>query len=337
MRIDLQLDTTPDQVADRATWLAETGVDGVFTFEGRHDVFLPLALATRATGLPVMTNIAVALPRSPLHLAHAAHDLHLLSGGKFTLGLGSQVRTHIERRYGSTWGRPAARMAEQVAATREILAAWDQRRSPEFRGEFTRHDFMPETFMPEPLPWGPPPVHLGALGPLMTRAAGRVADGLLVMPFNSRAHLLEHTLPALRAGTAEAGRAAEDVEVVGQVITAVGETADEIADSVRTARQLVAFYASTPAYRPVLDQAGLGDLQVELADLLKAGRGSEMADRVSDEVFDLVAVRGTPAECAEAIAAKFEGISSRACVYFPGQRHRQELVRALVDAVHEVA
>ncbi len=336
MRIDLQLDTSPDQASDRARWLAETGADGVFTFEGRYDVFLSLALASAATGLPVMTNVAIALPRSPLHLAHAAHDLHLLSGGQFTLGLGSQVRAHIERRYGSVWDRPAARMREHVAATQEILAAWQEERVPDFHGEFTRHDFMPPTFSPGPLPWGPPPVYLGALGPLMARVAGEVADGLLVMPFNSRAHLIERTLPALHAGSEKAGRAAGEVTVVGQVIAAIGETEKELADSLASARTLVAFYASTPAYRPVLEVAGRADLQAQLAGLMRAGRTEEMPGLIDDALFDEIAVRGTAAECAAKIGAKFAGISDRVCVYFPGQRHRQELVAQLVKAVHDL-
>ncbi len=334
MRINLQLDVGPEQTVERARWLQETGVDGLFTFEGRHDVFLPLALATAATGLPVMTNVAVALPRSPLHLAQAAHDLHLLSGGKFTLGLGSQVRAHIERRYGAVWDRPVARMGEIVGATKEILAAWDQRRVPTWQGEFTRHDFMPAMFCPEPTPWGPPPVLMGGLGPKMTATAGAVADGLLLMPFNSRAHLLERTLPSVREGHERAGRSGADFELVPQVIAAVGETEEELAASLATARALVAFYASTPAYKSVLEVAGLGDLQPRLAELIRAGRSADMAALVDDDLYDLIAVRGTPRECADLIAAKFAGIGDRVCVYFPGQRHRQELVAALVVAMH---
>ncbi len=334
MRIDLQLDAPPDRAADRARELADTGADGLFTFEGPHDVFLPLALATAATGLPIMTNVAIALPRSPLHLAHAAHDLHLLSGGKFTLGLGSQVRTHIERRYGAPWSRPAARMAEIVAATREILRAWHERRPPSFVGEFTRHDYMPPTFMPEPLPWGPPPVMLGALGPVMTRKAGEVADGLLLMPFNSRQHILERALPAFRAGLEASGRAEGDVQLVPQVIAAVGRTEEELAQATVGARGLVAFYASTPAYRPVLDVHGHEELQPRLQELMREGDMAGMAAAVDDEVFDLIAVRGTPQECARLIAAKFDGVGDRACVYFPGARHSTELLGELVDAMH---
>jgi probable F420-dependent oxidoreductase len=311
MRIDVHLDAGPDTAAERARELAAAGVDGLFTFEGPHDVFLPLALATTVTDLPVMTNVAIALPRSPLHLAHLAHDLHLLSKGRFALGLGSQVKTHIERRYGGTWTHPARRMREIVAATKEILTAWDEQRPPDFRGEFTRHDYMPPTFMPEPLPWGPPPVYMGALGPLMTRTAGEVADGLLVMPFNTRAHVLERTLPALHEGMAAAGR--DDVAVIPQVIVALRE--DDAG-----ARALVAFYASTPAYRPVLEVEGREDLQPRLQQLMREGRYQEMSEAVDDDLLDAIAVRGTPQRCAELIKAKLDGISDRVCVYFPGQR-----------------
>jgi probable F420-dependent oxidoreductase len=334
VRIDLQLDAPPDRAADRARELADTGADGLFTFEGPHDVFLPLALATQATGLPIMTNVAIALPRSPLHLAHAAHDLHLLSGGQFTLGLGSQVRTHIERRYGAPWSRPAARMAEIVGATREILAAWDQRRAPSYAGEFTRHDYMPPLFRPEPLPWGPPPVMMGALGPVMTRRAGEVADGLLLMPFNSRQHILERALPALRAGVEASGRSVDEVAVVPQVIAAVGRTEQELAQALPGARGLVAFYASTPAYRPVLEVHGRADLQPRLQELMREGDTAAMTAAIDDELFDTIAVRGTPAECARLIAAKFEGVGDRACVYFPGSRHSPEVLGELVDAMH---
>ncbi len=334
MRIDLQIDVTIEHTVERARWLQETGVDGLFTFEGRHDVFLPLALATQATGLPVMTNVAIALPRSPLHLAHAAHDLQVLSGGRFALGLGSQVRTHIERRYGAVWDRPVARMGETVGATREILAAWHEQRRPTWQGEFSRHDFMPPMFCPEPTPWGPPPVLMGGLGPKMTATAGATADGLLLMPFNSREHLLERTLPAVHDGRERAGRTDEPFEFVPQVIAAVGETDEELTTSLAGARSLVAFYASTPAYRSVLELAGLGELQPRLAELVREGRTDEMTALVDDDVYDLIAVRGTPEECAKLIGAKFAGIGDRACVYFPGQRHRQELVAALVGAMH---
>jgi probable F420-dependent oxidoreductase len=334
VRIDLHLDAGPDTAAERARELAAGGVDGVFTFEGPHDAFLPLAAAASATGLPVMTNVAIALPRSPLHLAHLAHDLQLMSRGSFVLGLGSQVRTHIERRYGTAWSRPAARMREIVTATKEILAAWDERRPPAFRGEFTRHDYMPPTFAPEPLPWGPPPVMMGALGPVMTRTAGEVSDGLLVMPFNTRAHILERTLPALREGIAAAGRTAAAVPLVPEVIVAVGASDEELAAATVSVRTLVAFYASTPAYRPVLEVDGREELQPHLQGLARQGEWQAMGAAVDDELLDAVAVRGTPEECARKIHEKFAGLSDRVCAYFPGQYPGRDTLAAFVPAVH---
>ncbi len=182
MKLDIQLDARPDQAATRARELLEAGVDGLFTFEGPHDVFLPLIVAAGSSDVPptdLMTNVAIALPRSPMHLANLAYDLHLLSGGRFRLGLGSQIKPHIENRYGAEWSRPAARMRETVLAVKAILQAWQDGTRLDFRGEFTKHTLMPPTFVPGPNPHGIPPVLLGALGPLMTRAAGEVADGLL--------------------------------------------------------------------------------------------------------------------------------------------------------------
>jgi probable F420-dependent oxidoreductase len=334
MRIDVHLDAGPDQAADRARWLAQTGVDGVFSFEGQHDVFLPLAAAAAATDLPIMTNVAIALPRSPLHMAHAAHDLQLLSRGRFELGLGSQVKTHIERRYGGTWSQPAERMKELVGATREILAAWHEGRTPAFHGQFTRHDLMPATFAPPPLPWGPPPVLMGALGPVMTRTAGEVADGLLVMPFNTRRHILERTLPMLHDGIARSGRSVDEVAVVPQVIAAVGRDAAELEAATAGARSLVAFYASTPSYRPVLELEGREEIQPRLQTLTKSGDVAAMAALIDDETLDAIAVRGTPPEVADLIRAKFDGVSDRVCVYFPSQRLDQALLTQLVSDIH---
>ena len=165
MKLDIQLDARPDQAAARARELLEAGVDGLFTFEGPHDVFLPLIVAAGSSDVPptdLMSNVAIALPRSPMHLAHLAYDLHLLSGGRFRLGLGSQIKPHIENRYGAEWSRPAARMRETVLAVKAILQAWQDGTRLDFRGEFTKHTLMPPTFVPGPNPHGIPPVLLGA-------------------------------------------------------------------------------------------------------------------------------------------------------------------------------
>jgi probable F420-dependent oxidoreductase len=193
---------------------------------------------------------------------------------------------------------------------------------------------MPPTFAPQPLPWGPPPVMMGALGPVMTRTAGEVSDGLLVMPFNTRQHILERTLPALREGIAAAGRREGDVPLVPEVIVAAGTSDEELATATASVRALVAFYASTPAYRPVLEVGGLAGLQPHLQGLAREGRWEAMGETVDDELLDAVAVRGTPADCARKIREKFAGLSDRACAYFPGQYPERDTLRAFVAEMH---
>jgi probable F420-dependent oxidoreductase len=331
--LDVQLDARPDAAAARAVELVAAGVAGLFTFEGRHDVFLPLAVAAGTVETDLMTNVAIALPRSPLHLAHAAYDLQLLGRGRFRLGLGSQIRPHIEHRYGVAWSRPAARMREAVLAVKAILRSWQDGTPLDFRGEFTRHTLMPPTFVPGPNPYGVPPVLLGALGPLMTRTAAEVADGLLVMPFHSHRHFRERTLPAVDAGLEVAGRTRDGFAIQPQVILAMGRTGEELAAASSGARRLLAFYGSTPAYRPVLEVEGWGDLQPELNRLSKRGDWAAMPGLVTDEMLETLAVRGTPEECAAEIGRRFGDVADRVCAYFPGYDAPLDQVAALADAL----
>jgi probable F420-dependent oxidoreductase len=332
--LDLQLDARPDLAADRARELTQSGIAGLFTFEGPHDVFLPLA-ATAAAGVEtdLMTNVAIALPRSPMHLAHTAYDLQLMSRGRFRLGLGSQIRPHIEHRYGATWDRPAARMREWVLAVKAILTAWQDGSRLDFRGEFTRHTLMPPTFVPGPNPYGIPPVLLGALGPIMTRTAAEVADGLLVMPFHSHRHVRERTLPAVDEGLARAGRRRDDFAILPQAIVAMGRTDAELAAADAGVRSLLAFYGSTPAYRPVLDVEGWGDLQPELNRLSKAGAWADMRGLITDEMLETLAVRGTPEECATELGRRFGDLADRVCCYFPGYDAPLDQVASLATAL----
>lgn len=331
MLLDLQLDGRPEHAADRARELVAAGAAGVFTFEGPHDVFLPLAAAAGAVDADLMTNVAIAMPRSPLHLAHAAYDLQVMSRGRFRLGLGSQIRPHIEHRYGATWSPPAARMREIVLAVKAILAAWQDGGRLDFRGEHTRHTLMPPTFSPGPNPFGPPPVLLGALGPVMTRTAAEVADGLLVMPFHSHRHFRERTLPAVEEGLARAGR--DSLPVLPQAILAMGRTEEQLARASRGVRGLLAFYGSTPAYRPVLEVEGWADLQPQLNVLSKQGDVAAMIELVTDEMVDVLAVRGTPEECAAELRHRFGDVAERVCAYFPGYDVAMDDVSALASAL----
>ncbi|MFE3293360.1 TIGR03617 family F420-dependent LLM class oxidoreductase [Rhodococcus sp. NPDC059234] len=338
MKVEIQLDAAPVDAAARAVELASTGAAGLFTFEGPHDVFFPLVAAAPVVNLDLTTNVAIALPRSPMHLAHAAHDLQVLAGGRFRLGLGSQIRPHIEKRYGATWSRPAARMREVVQAVRAIFDTWEGKGRLDFRGEFYTHTLMAPTFDPGPNPFGPPPILLGALGPVMTRTAAEVADGLLVMPFNSERHFHERTLPAVDRGLASAGRDRSDFEIVPQVIVATGRTEEQLAAATEGVRRLLAFYGSTPAYRPVLEVEGWAHLQEPLNALSKRGAVAEMVEHVDDAMVDTLAVRGTPEDCARQIRTRFGAHADRVCCYFPGYQvdlaHVRDLVTALDDPAH---
>lgn len=304
----------PTDAVDRARALREAGASGVFTFEGPHDVFAPLTLASTVGGLDLMTNVAIAFPRNPMQLAHQAYDHQVLSGGRFTLGLGTQIRTQIEKRYGAAFDRPVARMSELVGALRAIFAAWETGERLDFRGEFYRHTLMTPTFNPGPNPFGPPPIYVGALGPRLTRAVAECADGLLVMPFSSTRFLHEVTMPGVREGLAlrdeQAGRSGADFAVVPEVIISAGENHE-------ATRRLLAFYGSTPAYRPVLDAHGWGDLQPELNALSKQGRWAEMGGLITDEVLGTIAACGTPAEIAAHVRSRADGIADTVCLYQP--------------------
>ncbi|HCS59088.1 MAG TPA: TIGR03617 family F420-dependent LLM class oxidoreductase [Gordonia polyisoprenivorans] len=305
----------PTDAVDRAKLLKEAGASGVFTFEGPFDVFTPLVLASSVDGLDLMSNVAIAFPRNPIQLAHQANDLQLLSKGRFILGLGTQVRAQIEKRYGTEFDRPVERMTEIVGALRAIFATWNEGERLDFRGEYHRHTLMTPTFNPGPNPYGPPPIYLGALGPRLTRATAEVADGLLVMPFGSKRFLHGTTLPAVRDGLAKAGRSADDFTVIPEIIVSVASGRD---DDHASTRMLLAFYGSTPAYRPVLDAHGWGDLQPELNAMSKQGRWQEMAALIDDEMLHTIAACGTPAEIAAHIRDRIDGVSDSICLYQPG-------------------
>jgi probable F420-dependent oxidoreductase len=302
--------------------LAEVGFDGAFTFEGSHDPFFPLVTAAKAgTGLHLMTNVAIALPRSPLTLAYAAWDLQTLSGGNFRLGLGSQIKTHIERRYGARWESPVGQMREWVEAIHAIFNAWQNGEKLDYRGTYTAHTLMTPFFNPGPNEFGPPPILLGALGPKMTQMVAETADGLLTHPFNSRRHLVERTLPAVDAGLAAAGRPARGAadsrfQLILEAMVCCGRNDEEIAAAEADTRNRLAFYGSTPSYLPVLEAEGWADLQPELNRLSKLGQWKEMGGLIDDTMLRTLSVHGTPAECAVGIKERF-GEATRVALTMP--------------------
>lgn len=290
--------------------LEQVGYDRAFSFEAKHDPFLPLAVASQHTStIGLGTALAIAFARTPMTIANAAWDLQVLTGGRFTLGLGTQVRPHIEQRFSMPWSRPPERMREMVLAIRSIWDTWQNGSRLDFDGDFYTHTRMVPAFDPGPLAHPPPPILLGGVGPLMTEVAGEVADGLLVHPVNTRRSLRELTLPALARGAARAGRELAALEVVCVTIVVTGRDEAQMEISREAVREQLAFYGSTPAYRPVFDLHGYGDLHPELREMARAGRWSEMAGLIDDELIATIAVVGEPDRIAPLLRERLEGIS----------------------------
>lgn len=303
--IDAALMAKPHEVGPIAAELEAAGFDGAYAFEGQHDPFMTLAAAAMHTErMMLMPAIAVAFARNPMSLAYQANDLQLLSEGRFILGLGTQVKAHIERRFNMPWSKPAARMREMVLALKEIWRVWETGEKLSLEGEFYSHTLMAPTFSPGPNPFGPPPIYVAGVGPLMTRIAAEVADGLFIHPFNSAESLAKLTMPAVQEGLANANKSREDLKIVAQLITAVGETEEELEAAIFSARNQIGFYASTPAYRPVLEAHGWEALQLEAQKLAKAGDWNGMAALIDDEVLHAIAAVGSPAEVAASIKNK---------------------------------
>jgi probable F420-dependent oxidoreductase len=330
MKIDAPLLATDlAAVAGEAREMERLGYDGVFTFEGAHDPFFPLMLAAEhTTRLELATAVAIAFPRSPMQLANVAHDLQIFSKGRFILGLGSQIKPHIEKRFSAVWSRPVARMREIVLALRAIWRAFNEGERLDFRGELYRHTLLTPFFNPGPSPYGPPRVFVGAVGAAMTRVAGETADGLFVHPLNSPEFLRATTLPALREGfalrTDGANGRPPGFEIACQALVITGFDEDSIRQAETMTRMQLAFYASTPQYRCVLDVHGWGALQPELNALSKQGRWMEMSELIDDAMLAAFTVRCAPADVPGRLRARYEGLADRVAVLCHSQPHTRD-------------
>jgi probable F420-dependent oxidoreductase len=318
MKVDGSIGFSATGVAEAARRIERLGYDGGWSAETSHDPFLPLAVAAEVTErLTLGTSIAVAFARNPMTLAVVARDLQVLSKGRFVLGLGSQIKPHITKRYSMPWSHPAPRMRELISAIRAIWSTWDTGAPLAFRGDFYTHTLMTPMFEPGPNPHGDPKVLLAAVGGLMTEVAGEVGDGLLVHAFTTERYLREVTLPALERGAARAGKSRTDLTVSYPGFIVTGRTDEEMAAaSVRT-REQIAFYASTPAYRPVLELHGWGELQTELNVMSKRGEWQRMGQLIDDEVLDAFAVVAPPEEVAAAVTKRFGTLVDRFGFYTP--------------------
>jgi probable F420-dependent oxidoreductase len=309
---------SPGEIGARAHELEELGYDGLLTAETGHDAFLPLALAaTHTERIELGTGIAVAFARTPMVLAYTANDLQQMSNGRFILGLGSQIKPHIEKRFSMPWSHPARRMREYILALRAIWSAWNDGQPLKFEGEFYRHTLMTPFFAPPPNPFGAPKVFLAAVGEKMTEVAGEVADGIIIHGFTTERYVKEVTLPAVERGLKAAGRDRASFEVSGPLFVVTGTNDKELADAERGTKQQIAFYGSTPAYRPVLDLHGWGGLHDRLHTLSTRRAWAEMADAIDDDLLDAFAVSGDAATVAAGLRARFGDVVDRISLYTP--------------------
>ncbi|MDQ1403607.1 MAG: hypothetical protein QOG03_1923 [Actinomycetota bacterium] len=306
------------QAAEQAKKQEAAGYDGVWSIETGHDPFFPLALAAEHTErIQLGTGIAVAFARNPMNLATIANDLQQYSKGRFLLGLGSQIKPHIEKRFSMPWSHPAPRMRELVLAMRAIWDCWNNGSKLAFEGEFYRHTLMTPFFNPGANPYGPPKVFLAAVGELMTEVAGEVCDGMLVHGFTTERYLKEVTIPALQRGFDRAGKTRKDIEISYPAFVVTGSNDDETEKAATAVRAQIAFYGSTPAYRGVLELHGWGDLQPELNSLSKQGEWVKMGELIDDDILAAFAVIAPPDKVADAIKARFGDVVDRVSFYAP--------------------
>ncbi|HVW41091.1 MAG TPA: TIGR03617 family F420-dependent LLM class oxidoreductase [Amycolatopsis sp.] len=312
------------------------GYDGAWSSEIKHDPFLALALAAGATErIELGTAIALAFARNPMSVAVLGNDLQELSRGRLMLGLGTQVKAHITRRFAMPWSHPAPRMREYVLALRAIWHSWSSGEKLDFRGEFYTHTLMTPMFVPEPHPYGPPRVLLAGVGATMTETAGEVADGFLCHGFTTGRYLREITLPALRRGREKSGRTLDGFEITGSTMVAVGRNDEELERALAGTRKQIAFYGSTPAYRSVLELHDRAELADELHRLSRAGKWDTMASLIDEELLHAVATVGKPEEVATGLARAYGDVLTRISLYAPYQV-AGELVSELAAAVRGV-
>ncbi|MBA2626134.1 MAG: LLM class F420-dependent oxidoreductase, partial [Acidimicrobiia bacterium] len=296
------------------------------------DPFFPLLLAAQATErVELGTGIAVAFARSPMTLANVGYDLQKASNGRFILGLGSQIKPHITKRFSMPWSHPAARMKELISAVKAIWSAWDTREKLNFRGDFYTHTLMTPFFDPGPNPAGQARIFLAAVGELMTEVVGEVCDGMLVHAFTTEKYLRDVTLPALERGLQRSGRSMDDIELSGPAFVVTGTNEEEMAASAVGVRRQIAFYGSTPAYRGVLEQHGWGDLQTELNALSKQGKWEEMGTLIDDDVLDVFAIVAEPEAIAGKLHDRYGDVVDRMSFYVPYRSDPERWGQVLQD------
>ena len=321
MKVDGGIGTDLTKAGAQAKEVENAGYSGAWTAETAHDPFFPLLLGAEHTEtLELGTSIAVAFARNPMTLANIGWDLQSYSKGRFMLGLGSQIKPHITKRFSMEWSSPAARMREMIMAMRAIWDTWLNGTPLNFRGDFYTHTLMTPFFTPdaaEMAPYGPPKIYLAGVGELMTEVAGEVCDGFLCHGFTTEKYLREVTIPALARGRAKAGKTMEGFEIVGPSFVVTGGNEEEMEAAAVGTRRQIAFYGSTPAYRGVLDIHGWGGLQDELNTLSKQGKWAEMGELITDDILNTFAVVAEPEKVAPELISRYGDVISRISFYAP--------------------
>jgi probable F420-dependent oxidoreductase len=332
MKIDGGIWGGLDKAGQAAAQQEARGYDGIWVPETSHDPFLPLILAAEHTErLDLATGIVVAFARNPMTLAQVSWDLQAASQGRFILGLGSQIKPHITKRFSMPWSSPAARMREMILAIRAIWGSWNQGTKLDFRGDFYSHTLMTPFFNPGPNPHGDARIFLAGVGELMTQVAGEVADGFLCHGFTTRQYLDEVTLPNLAKGRAKAGKAMDGFQLAGPMFVVTGRDEAEMVEAAKGVKGQIAFYGSTPAYRPVLELHGWGDLQEELNRLSKEGRWAEMGDLIDDDMLVTFAVVAPIDRVAGALKERWGDVLDRLSFYAPYDTDRAQWDEVIAD------
>lgn len=335
MKIDGSLGTDLQTAGVKAQEAELQGYSGVWTAETAHDPFLPLLLAAEHTErLEIGTSIAVAFARNPMTLANLGWDLQSFSKGRFVLGLGSQIKPHITKRFSMEWSKPAARMREMILAIRAIWDTWQNGTPLQFRGEFYTHTLMTPFFAPNATElgeFGVPKIFLAGVGELMTEVAGEVCDGFLCHGFTTEKYLREVTIPALERGRARAGKTMEGFEIVGPSFVVTGTNDEQMEMAMAGTRQQIAFYGSTPAYRNVLEIHGWGGLQDELNALSKRGQWVEMGTLIDDEILNTFAVVGAPEQIGSELNRRYGDVVHRISFYAPYANDPERWQKVMAD------
>jgi probable F420-dependent oxidoreductase len=337
MRVDLT--TTPRQPYEDLTEICEVadalGFSALWCPENAHDAFLPLAIAaTKTQNVELGTKVAVAFARSPMNLAYMSWDLQAISNGRFILGLGSQVKGHIQRRFNLPWGSPAPRMKETVLALRAIWECWQNKTPLNFQGRFHSFTLMPDMYNPGPIEHPHIPIHLSAINKYMCRTIGEVADGILIHPFHTPRHLKEVIIPEIRIGADRAERDINDIAMVLSLLIGTGNTPNAIRQARAEVRQSISFYGSTRSYTPFMEFHGWGELVPRLHELSIEGKWGEMANLIPDEMVDSISIVCPPDEIVPRMKERYGGLAHRISLdtdFFWGLDHhfREELVEGL--------